>query len=99
MTDTISVEVVAGLPERQILVELELPSGASVGDAIERSRILRRFPAISRGDVRFGVWGKVVATDHILKTGDRVEVYRPLAIDPREARRKLARVGKTMRGS
>ena len=98
MADTISVEVVAGLPRRQVLVELELAPGATVADAIERSRILRGFPEIERSDAQFGVWGKVVAPDRVLKDGDRVEVYRPLAMDPREARRQLTLAGKTMRG-
>lgn len=98
MADTISVEVVAGLPRRQLLVDLELSPDATVADAIERSRILKRFPEMDRDDVQFGVWGKVVAPDRVLKDGDRVEVYRPLAMDPREARRQLALAGKTMRG-
>ena len=98
MTNVICIEVVGGLPRRQVLVELELSCGATVADAIERSRILKRFPEIDRSDLQVGVWGKVVAPDRVLKDGDRVEVYRPLAMDPREARRQLALAGKTMRG-
>ena len=98
MTDVISVEVVAGLPRRQLLVELTLSRGATVADAIEQSRILKRFPDIDPAETTVGVWGKVVEPGRVLKDGDRVEVYRPLAMDPREARRKLALAGKTMRG-
>lgn len=98
MTDVIIVEVVAGLPRRQVLVELELSPGATVADAIESSRILKRFPDIDPAETTFGVWGRVVEPDRALKDGDRVEVYRPLAMDPRDARRQLALAGKTMRG-
>ncbi len=98
MSSRINVEVVAGLSDRQLLLDVELDEGASVADAVDASRILKRFPEIHAGEIQFGVWGKVVEPQQRLKEGDRVEIYRPLNMDPREARRQLALVGKTMRG-
>ncbi len=95
--ETITVEVVAGLPERQRLVELKLPEGATVADAIAAAKIFRYFPEIDPGESKVGVWGELCEPTRPLKSGDRVEVYRELKIDPREARRQLARLGRTMR--
>ena len=98
MTERISVEVVAGVRDRQLLLELDIEDGATVAAAVEASKVLKRFPEIASEELQFGVWGRVVPPEHRLKDGDRVEIYRPLAMDPREARRQLALAGKTMRG-
>lgn len=98
MSNSIHIEVVAGVSERQLLLELDVPSGATVASAVQASKILKRLPQIDSEEIRFGVWGRVVEPEHPLKDGDRVEIYRPLALDPREARRQLALAGKTMRG-
>ena len=98
MTSRVKVEVVAGLSDRQLLLDVEIDDGATVATAVDASKILKRFPEIRGDEVQFGVWGRVVSPEHRLKDGDRVEIYRPLAMDPREARRQLALVGKTMRG-
>jgi putative ubiquitin-RnfH superfamily antitoxin RatB of RatAB toxin-antitoxin module len=91
------VEVAFALPDRQVLAVLDVPAGATVGEVIELSGLKRQFPAASIEASAVGVWGRVVDRDHALSEGDRVEIYRPLKIDPREARRRLARAGKTMR--
>ena len=91
------VEVAFALPDRQVLAGLEVPAGATVAEAIEMSGLKRQFPAESKEASAVGVWGRVVDRDHALSEGDRVEIYRPLQINPREARRRLARAGKTMR--
>ena len=98
MSRQLSIEVVATTPERQVLLEMQVEEGATVADVIETSQILRRFPTLDTGSLKFGIWGRVVERDHPVCDGDRVEVYRPLAIDPREARRQRALLGKTMRG-
>lgn len=92
------VEVALATPERQKLIELELAPGATVAEAIEASRILRYFPALDPATLRCGVWGRETGRDAVLADGDRVELYRPLEIDPKEARRQHARLGRTMRG-
>lgn len=95
-TDTIEVEVVYALTERQALVAIKLPQGATVGDAIDQSGIARKFPEHDLSACRVGIWGRLVDHGQLLQDGDRVEIYRPLEIDPREARRKLAAQGKSM---
>ena len=86
------VEVVFALPDRQVLEALEIDEGATVAQAIERSGIARRFPEVDMSALQVGIWGRPVDRTHILRQGDRVEVYRPLEIDPREARRLKAGV-------
>ena len=84
----IRVEVVYALPMRADSVTVELPTGARVRDAIAASGMLERHPGI---DVTaLGVYGKRVAPDARLADGDRVEIYRPLTLDPKERRRQRA---------
>lgn len=78
------VEVVYALPEGARCVTLELAPGARVRDALEASGLEFR-------DRPVGVFGKRVPLEHALADGDRVEIYRPLAVDPKEARRRRAR--------
>ncbi len=92
----ITVEIVAAIPERQKLIEVDVPVGSTVADVIERSRILRYFPELNEAELETGIWGKLVERGVEVKAGDRVELYRPLLIEPREARRQLALIGKTM---
>ena len=94
---TIDVEVVFALPDRQALIEVSLPGGASVADAIEASGIHREFPDLELDACDVGVWGRIVKRNRTLRQGDRVEIYRPLLIDPKEARRQLATMGRTMK--
>lgn len=97
MSGKIEVEVAFALPDRQLLAAVELSEGATVAEAIEASRLAEQFPAANVESLPVGIWGRVTARDRVLADGDRVEIYRPLQIDPREARRQLARAGKTMR--
>lgn len=85
------VEVVYATPQRQWLIELEVPPGTSAGEAIRMSGILEEIPGLDTTNI--GVFGEVVVPGHRLRSGDRVEIYRPLAADPREARRRLAGKG------
>jgi putative ubiquitin-RnfH superfamily antitoxin RatB of RatAB toxin-antitoxin module len=78
-------------PRQVDLAELALPEGATVRDAIAASGLLARHPAIDMAAQKVGVWGKVRALDAPLRDGDRVEVYRPLKVDPKEARRQRYR--------
>lgn len=94
--DLIAVEVVFALADRQELLDVTLPAGSTVGDAIEASAIAKLFPGHELSAHPAGIWGRPVGRDHRLQHGDRVEIYRQLEIDPREARRKLAAEGKSM---
>jgi uncharacterized protein len=68
-------------------VELVLPAAASVHDALRASGLLARHPGIDLSGRRVGIWGQLRELDAPLRDGDRVEVYRPLLIDPMQARR------------
>ena len=99
MSAALDIEVVFALPEKQHLVEVRLAEGATVADAVEASSIAAAFPDYDLAQCAVGVWGQPVERDRVLISGDRVELYRALLMDPREARRRLAAAGKTMRQS
>jgi len=94
MTDTIiDVEVAYATPEQQVLVELKVPEGATVEQAIHTSGLLKQFPEIAWVDIKVGIFGSVCRLDQSVRQGDRVEIYRPLIHDPKEARRQRAAKG------
>jgi putative ubiquitin-RnfH superfamily antitoxin RatB of RatAB toxin-antitoxin module len=68
-------------------VELTLAAGATVDDALRASGLLERHVALAALPTGVGVWGRVCGRDQPLFQGDRVELYRPLLIEPKEARR------------
>jgi hypothetical protein len=74
-----------------IEVEVDLPAPATAFDALRASGVLERYPELSVGEPSVGIWGRVCPLDTGLSDGDRVELYRPLAMDPNEARRLRAR--------
>ena len=69
------------------VLELRLPAGATVAMALHRSGLLDRYPGIDLTQHAMGVWGKLRSLDDTLRDADRVELYRPLQVDPKEARR------------
>src|SRR5215212_8441867 len=71
---------------------IELPAGATLIDALGASGVLERHPGIDLARQAVGIWGRVCALDTPLKEGDRVEIYRPLQVDPKEARRRRQRL-------
>jgi hypothetical protein len=71
-------------------VAVEVPAGACVADAIAESGILDPSAALPGVGATVGVWGKVRPLGHVLREQDRVEIYRPLQADPKDARRKRA---------
>jgi uncharacterized protein len=87
----LSIEVVYALREDQALFALKTEPGTTVGQAIERSGILRRFPEIDLTRARVGIFGKSARLDTRLRDGDRVEIYRPLIADPKDSRRERAK--------
>ena len=84
------IEVAYALRERQLLVALDVEEGATVRLAVERSGILQRAPGIDLANARVGIFGKITRLDAPLRNGDRVEIYRPLIADPKQARRDRA---------
>lgn len=93
------VEVVFALPDRQKLVALQLEQGSTIANAIACSGIENDFPDVDLHACEVAVWGIPAGRDRILREGDRVEILRPLEIDPRQARRRLAEVGQVMGGA
>ncbi|MEO7064917.1 MAG: RnfH family protein [Dokdonella sp.] len=86
---SIQIEVAYAEPERQFLRCLQLPPGTTVAQAIEASGLAREY-AIHTATLLAGVWSKAVAREAPLHDGDRVELYRPLKADPKDARRRRA---------
>ncbi|MCE9661166.1 MAG: RnfH family protein, partial [Burkholderiales bacterium] len=83
------IEVVCATPARQDIVEVLLDEGAAAIDALRASGLAGSHPEIGT-DAPLGIFGKRVKPDTRLQDGDRVEVYRPLQLDPKEARRAKA---------
>jgi putative ubiquitin-RnfH superfamily antitoxin RatB of RatAB toxin-antitoxin module len=91
MPDSISVEVVCATAERQLLRKVTLPAGSRVIEAVEQSGILQAMPEVAFDPSRLGVFSRRVLPDDTLRDGDRVEIYRPLTFDPKDARRRRVR--------
>lgn len=89
MQAKIVVEVAFALPERQFLCSVILDAGATVADAIRASGIERE-AGIDAATFDVGIWSKPVRRETPLDDGDRVELHRPLQVDPKEARRRRA---------
>lgn len=87
--DKLTIIVAYGATAQQVdLIPLTLPAGSTVFDALRQSGLLERYPSIDLTMQRVGVWGKLKPLTEPLRDGDRVELYRPLQIDPKEARRQ-----------
>jgi len=97
--EQILVEVVVALEERQVLIPIYVPADAEAGEAVDMADIQERFPEIDLAASQLAIWGSPVERNHALKASDRVEILRPLKIDPRDARRELARDGQFMGSS
>ena len=89
------VWVVYALPHRQAVQELQLPDSATVADAVAGSGLLQKFPEIGERPLACAIYGRAVADSHILRADDRVEILRPLQVDPKESRRRAAARGRT----
>lgn len=89
----ISVEVAYALPQQQALLKLDVFEGTTVYDAVVQSGITRQFEQIDVDSDNMGIFGKAIKNpkEHILHEGDRVEIYRPLIIDPKQARLNRAK--------
>ena len=87
----LGIEVAYATPQRQALVAIEVAPGCTLRQAIERSGILAQFPEISLERCKVGVFGRLRQLDDTVEAGDRVEIYRPLTADPKQARRLRAK--------
>ncbi|MCB1922515.1 MAG: RnfH family protein [Gammaproteobacteria bacterium] len=93
----ITVEVAYARPGEQVLEQLRVSATSTVESVIAQSGILDRFPEIDLKVNKVGVFGKATALSASLSEGDRIEIYRPLIADPKEARKKRAAEGKQMK--
>jgi putative ubiquitin-RnfH superfamily antitoxin RatB of RatAB toxin-antitoxin module len=89
--DTILVEVAYAEPQRQILRKVEIAANSTVADAIRASGIGDVLPA-GFAAAGIGIFGRIVTPASRLRAGDRIELYRPLQADPKDSRRRRARL-------
>ncbi|GEK46483.1 UPF0125 protein [Bisbaumannia pacifica] len=97
-TESLSIEVAFALPEKQRIVALDVAPGTTPRQAVRLSRIHEQFPELPAETfeaAQLGIFGKALRDPeaHALREGDRVEIYRPLQIDPKAARRQRAAGG------
>lgn len=97
MAEMLNVEVCYALAQRQELVKVRLPEGATLLQALEASGLLEKHPEIDLKKNKFGIFAKLSKADSVLRDRDRVEIYRPLIADPKEVRKQRAAEGKVMK--
>jgi putative ubiquitin-RnfH superfamily antitoxin RatB of RatAB toxin-antitoxin module len=88
--DVLQVQVAYASTGEQMVITLSVPLGCTVTEAIALSGIAERCPELAAGLTAVGIHGKVVAADTVLCGGERIEIYRPLAADPKQVRRRRA---------
>jgi putative ubiquitin-RnfH superfamily antitoxin RatB of RatAB toxin-antitoxin module len=89
-----SISVVYALAERQEIVKLTVPATTTIAEAVERSGLPARFPEIAALPLNCAVYARVVELTSVVGEGDRIEILRPLVIDPKENRRQAAAAAK-----
>jgi uncharacterized protein len=89
--ERLRVTVVYALPDAQRAIELEVPAGTTLGQAVERSRLLEALTPADIAQLGYGIHGRVWPADTVLADGDQVEIYRPLPLDPKQRRRQRVR--------
>jgi len=89
----ILVEIAYALPHEQLIVPIKVNQGITAEEAIHTSGIMQKFPEIDLSINKIGIFGKLAKADTHLRHLDRVEIYRPLIADPKEARKQRAADG------
>ena len=87
----ISIEVAYASESRQLIKVIEVVVGTKVIEAVAQSGIAEDFPELDLSALKLGIFSKSVQVDQVVVANDRVEIYRPLLIDPKEARRRRAK--------
>lgn len=92
LSETIQVQIIYALPgeQGQNPISLDVAAGSTVLEAIKISDILKKYPEIDLAVNRIGIFSKLVRLENPVQDGDRIEIYRPLMIDPKERRRQRA---------
>jgi putative ubiquitin-RnfH superfamily antitoxin RatB of RatAB toxin-antitoxin module len=86
----LTVEVCYASPAAQFLRRLQVPAGSTLHQAISLSGVLEEIPEIDLSVLKVGIHNRLQTLDTVLRDGDRVEIYRPLLADPKDARRRRA---------
>jgi uncharacterized protein len=85
-----SVRVAYALADRQVVVQLRVPPGTRVTEVVSRSGLLQQFPEIGASPIVCAIYGRVVEDTYEVRSDDRVEILRPLQVDPKTSRRQAA---------
>jgi len=94
----IGIEVACATELKQKVISLQVPEGTRLAEAVELSGIAGEFPELDMSTGKMGIFGQVESSDRVLAEGDRVEIYRPLQVNPRQARLNRAAASKQNRG-
>lgn len=90
MNEMINIEVVYGLPNKQVLLSVPVPVGSTIETCIKISGITKHFPDIIVSEAKVGIFSQAATLATIIKEGERIEIYRPLIADPKEMRKLRA---------
>ncbi len=91
--EKISVEVAYATPQLQKIIAVEVEQGSTIEEVIYLSGVLNVFPEIDLTRQKIGVFSQARKMSDLVQNGDRIEIYRELLIDPKEARRKRSQSG------
>mgnify|MGYP000843955938 FL=1 len=89
----IHIEVACALPDQQCVKALDVEAGCTAQQAVKLSGMAEVFPELALAECKLGIFSKLIENpeSYVLAEGDRVEIYRPLLLDPKEARRQRAK--------
>ncbi len=90
----LKIELIYATLEHQNLLQLNVPEGSDISYCIETSGIKNQFPEIDLSTMKVGIFSQVKPLNHLVQSGDRIEIYRPLIADPKAVRRKKAEAAK-----
>lgn len=89
--ESITIEIAFVLPRQQFIRRFQVPMGTSINQAITLSGVASFYPKNDNTLFKIGIYGRVVSLTRILQEDDRIEIYRPLIIDPKEKRKLKVR--------
>ena len=91
MKTTFTIEVAYAGAHHQTLLSVDVLAGTTAIQAVQQSKICDLFPELNEKPLSLGVFGQKIKPDYVLGAGERIEIYRPLTIDPKDARRLRAK--------
>jgi putative ubiquitin-RnfH superfamily antitoxin RatB of RatAB toxin-antitoxin module len=88
--DTVHIQLCYALPEKVVVIDIDIEAGCTLEEVISKSGLLAQFPEIDLTQNKIGIYSKLKPLDTVARDGDRIEIYRPLQADPMESRRRRA---------